>query len=398
MSAEVVVVGGGPAGAAAAWRVASLGHPVTVVDRAVFPRDKPCGDGVTPRAVKLLGDMGLGTELERFHRVDGFRLVTRFGVREQRWAHAKVGLPDHAYVARRGDLDATVLGAARRAGARVIQGRAVDLVRDAGRVRGVVVERDGRREELAAGVVIAADGATSRLARAARLDAAPTAVVGYAARAELRCDRPDDRFLEVYPELLANDELVPAYGWVFPLGDGVVNVGVGFVSTSRSWRSIRVPVLVRQLVDQLPRHWHLGDGDAVLADPSFAGWKLPMGIAVTPLWRPGFMVCGDAAGVAKPFTGAGISKALQSGMLAGEAADRALRTGRLSELASYEREVRALWGRSHRAGARFARMIGSPTVMRAFVRGLGTPAGARAAHVLFSQAIGRDRTPADLRA
>ena len=178
-----------------------------------------------------------------------------------------------------------------------------------------------------AGVVIAADGAMSRLARAAGLATGSRGVIGYAARAERRSDRPDDRFLEVYPELVANDELVPAYGWVFPLGGGVVNVGVGFVTTSRSWRSIRVPVLVRQLMAQLPPEWNLGDGDAVLADPSFAGWKLPMGLTAAPLWRPGLVVCGDAAGVAKPFTGAGISKAIQSGMLAGEAADRAAHHG-----------------------------------------------------------------------
>ena len=367
------------------------------MERAEFPRDKPCGDGVTPRAVKLLRDMGLGDELERFHRVDGFRIVTRFGVREQRWAHANVGLPDHAYVARRTELDAAVLGAARRAGADVVRGRAVDLVCDGGRVRGVAVERGGRRVELRAGVVIAADGAMSRLARAAGLATGSRGVIGYAARAERRSDRPDDRFLEVYPELVANDELVPAYGWVFPLGGGVVNVGVGFVATSRSWRSIRVPVLVRQLMAQLPPEWNMGDGDAVLADPSFAGWKLPMGLTAAPLWRPGLVVCGDAAGVAKPFTGAGISKAIQSGMLAGEAADRAVTTGRLSELASYEHEVRALWGRSHRAGTHFARLIGSPPVMAAFVRALGSPLGARGAHVLFSQAFGRERT-SDLRA
>lgn len=392
---EILVVGAGPGGSSAAWRAATQGRRVLLVDRAEFPRDKPCGDGLTPRGVKLLTDMGLGADLERFHRIDGFRLVTRFGTQEQRWAHSDVGLPDHAYVCRRTELDQMLLDHARAAGSEVRCGVTVSgALVERGRVVGV---ETGDGEQIRAKVVVAADGATSRLARAAGLTGTGRGVAGYAARIEVPLNRPDDHFMEVYPELLINSQLVPAYGWVFPLGQGTVNLGVGFITTSRSWRDIRLGSLLTELLDRLPPAWAAPSATELLALPGFQGWKLPMGISVESLWRPGLVLCGDAAGVAKPFTGAGISKAIQSGLLAGIAADRAIAADDPFLLEQYQREVEALWGRSHRLGTWFGTAIGSPRVMQLLVRTLGTQGGAHTVHRFFSQAV-RRRQPQELRA
>src|SRR3954471_19833085 len=104
---DVLVIGGGPAGAATSYWLAEAGHDVVFVEKKLFPREKTCGDGLTPRAVKALDDMGLSSRLEDFHRYDGLRAVAHGIELELQWPqHPRY--PSHGFVVRRCDLDTMV--------------------------------------------------------------------------------------------------------------------------------------------------------------------------------------------------------------------------------------------------------------------------------------------------
>src|SRR5687768_325453 len=118
---EVLVIGGGPAGASAAYWLARHGHDVTVVERKSFPREKTCGDGLTPRAVHQLGEMGLTEELTKFHRYNGLRATGMGRELELEWPSHPV-YPSHGYVVRRRELDTLVVRNAEAAGARLLEG------------------------------------------------------------------------------------------------------------------------------------------------------------------------------------------------------------------------------------------------------------------------------------
>jgi menaquinone-9 beta-reductase len=162
---DLIIAGGGPAGAAAAWRAASAGARVLVCDKATFPRDKPCGDGLTPRAVRSIGELGLEAELKRFNRIDRLRVHGAARTLDFPWP-ASESFPSHGYVVARTDLDELLLRHAQAAGAEVWEGTAVraPIVED-GMVRGVIVRENGADREVRASAVVAADGASSALAR-----------------------------------------------------------------------------------------------------------------------------------------------------------------------------------------------------------------------------------------
>ena len=133
---EVLVVGGGPAGAATAYWLASAGHDVLVVEKKTFPREKTCGDGLTPRAVRQLHDMGLGERLEDFHRFNGLRALAHGITLELEWPEHP-DLPSFGYVVRRRDLDQMVAEIAVKAGATVWEdAEATAPIIDRGLVRG----------------------------------------------------------------------------------------------------------------------------------------------------------------------------------------------------------------------------------------------------------------------
>lgn len=390
--ADLVVVGGGPAGSAAAITAAAAGHSVILLDRKRFPRDKPCGDGVTPRGVAMLERLGVAAACEAtFHRADGFRIRTSGRSLRRAFPHQRAGLPDHALVARRSVLDLLLIDRARALGVRVLEGtEGVRPVWERGRVTGVATAGGGSADAIRGRIVVAADGATSRIAQALGVRD-PSTVYGFALRTEMRSPGGDDRDLEIFPHLTLNDRTVPGYGWAFPLGDGVMNVGVGFVSMSRS---VRMPL--RQLQEsffaQVPEKWGLEDWRS---NPGWSGWKLLMGLGRTPLWRPGILLAGDAAGAVRPTSGAGISKALRTGFLAGIAVDDALRHDSTDDLSAYEEALRGELGASYRAGRLFARAIARPRVMRAFGSAMTFDAGARLFEDVLSDVVGTDAVARD---
>lgn len=332
MDADVIVVGAGPAGASAAYHLARRGRHVLLLDRTAFPRDKSCGDAVTRAGVALLAEMGALELLPSAWSVRGLRVTMRgHAPREFRDAAAT---GQDGLVVPRAMLDAVLVRLAVAAGAELRQRvRARRLIREDGAVRGV--EAGGR--PLRAPVVIAADGAASALSRQASLTATPRGRLGYALRVYVEGVPGLDDLLEFAAPLTGTGtrHWLPSYGWAFPTGPTSANVGVGLVE--------RVPdARTDHLLAAFMAELRAGD-------PRFGGMRpagprrgAPLRFDFSPqrCWAPGLLLAGDAAGMVSPFTGEGISFALESGKLAAEVADE-----RLDDPDDLSRYARGLSGR-----------------------------------------------------
>jgi geranylgeranyl reductase family protein len=372
-SYDFIVAGGGPAGSSAAWRAATSGAKVLVLDKAVFPRDKPCGDGLTPRAVHSIGALGLENELKAFNRVDKLRVNGAGRQLTFDWPKSNE-FPDHGYVVARTDLDEMLLRHAQASGAEVREGTAaIAPIVENGVVVGVVARHNGTTEEIRSRVVVAADGASSRIGRALGIVAESSRPMGFAMRAIFDAKRPveDDNVIESHLELRdANGALLPGYGWIFPMGRGPsseigrINVGVGFLSTYKGWRDVNNAHLMEAYLKALPRDWGLPDITDLRSSGQLKGWRLPMAFAMTPPWRPGMFACGDAAGVVNPFNGEGISEAVESAVMGTDIALRGLDETGVTDLSEYERQLDEEWGAYYRLGRTFVRIIGNPRAMR----------------------------------
>lgn len=362
---DVAIAGGGPAGSAAAWQAARTGARVIVLDKAAFPRDKPCGDGLTPRAVSFMQKMGLAEEVAKFHRVNGARIFS-----PSEWNLAfprRPGMPDHGHVARRTDLDKLLLERAQAAGADVRQSAEViaPLVDDDGRVTGVTLKGG---EKVVADALIAADGAYSPVKRALKLESQYNGYSAIAIRAEMPVNQPDTDTLDIHLKLTFNGDQLPGYGWLFPLGDGRANVGLGYCTSYKGWHRINAASLFGEFLAGLPRDWELPTIDELKHSKALQAWRLPMGFTAWPPWRPGVLFAGDALGAARPVSGAGISKALQSGLAAGECAISALLNGGPDDFTNYAQRVEADWGREYRRGRFFHKVVGIPAIANAGIK------------------------------
>jgi len=356
---DLAITGGGPAGSAAAWQAAQTGARVVLLDKAEFPRDKPCGDGLTPRAVGYLQKMGLADEVAKFHRVNRAKVFSP-SEWELSFPH-RPGMPDHGHVARRLELDTLLLKNAESAGAEVRQSAEVvgPIVDDDGRVTGVTLKSG---ERLLADAVISADGAYSPVKRALRLDSRYNGYSAIAIRAEMPVNRPDADSLDIYLKLAFQGDQLPGYGWVFPLGEGRVNIGLGYVNSYKKWQQINATQLLGEFLATLPPEWELPPIDELKKSKGLQAWRLPMGFTVWPPWRPGVLFAGDSLGAARPVSGAGISKALQSGLAAGECAIAALTNSGPDDFTNYAQRIKEAWGKEYRRGRYFHKLVGVPAI------------------------------------
>ena len=367
ISTEVLVVGGGPAGAAAGHWLARHGHDVTIVERKTFPREKTCGDGLTPRAVKQLTDMGLADELERFHRFHGLRATGMGRELELEWPEHPV-YPQHGYVVRRRDLDQFVAGNAVKAGATLLEGHeAVRPIVDRGFVRGATVNRDGDEPvDVRAEFTIVADGANSRFGRALGTFRTREWPYGTAIRTYWRSPRHDDPWIESALDVQdRNGNPMPGYGWIFPVGDGTVNIGVGLLSTFRDFKSVNTTHLLDAYAHQIADRWEI-DADRPEARP--VSGRIPMGGSVGPKAGPTYLVVGDAAGSVNPFNGEGIDYAYETGRMAADVVHEALAAGDPTALQRYPKLLDDEYGQYFKVARLFARVIGHPALIRELTR------------------------------
>ena len=367
---DVLVVGGGPAGAATGYWLAEAGHDVLVVEKKTFPREKTCGDGLTPRAVKQLADMGLEDAIARdHHRYDGLRAVAHGITIEMRWPEHPV-YPSHGYVVRRRDLDRMVAEHAVKAGATVWQGaEAVAPVLERGLLAGATIKHtggDGTVEDVHARYVVVADGANSRFGRALGTSRDRSYPQGMAIRGYYESPLHDDPWIE--SALDVRDRAgasLPGYGWIFPVGDGTVNVGIGLLSTFRDWKSVNTSRLMEEWAATAPAYWGLSE-ESRIGDPT--GGRLPMAGSVGPKSGPTFLVVGDAAGAINPFNGEGIDYAYETGRLAADVLDEALRTRSGLALQRYEQTLDREFALYYKVARTFVQLIGRPALMRELTR------------------------------
>ena len=368
--ADVVVVGAGPGGAAAAAHLAARGRDVIVLDKDTFPRDKVCGDGLTPRVIRELLDLGLEDEAHGrapgFKRNRGLRINGGHTTMELPWPELD-DWPNWGGCSTRMVFDETIARTAVQRGAALAQGHAVTrpLWRDPAesRVTGVAWRaRDGREGQVLAPVVIAADGAGGPMAKHLGVHRRPERPMAVAARGYYRSPRSQDEWISSYLDLTdAEGNLLSGYGWVFPLDDGTMNVGLGLLSTSREYQAVNY----RKLLES----WASGmAADGWGTDPSALEGRIrtgpiPMGFNHTPLHQRGVLLVGDSGGMVNPFNGEGISYAMEAAQLAAEVVDAALVTRRTSDLERYDQELRRRIGGYYTLGRVFAELVGNPTVM-----------------------------------
>jgi menaquinone-9 beta-reductase len=366
-STDVLVIGGGPAGASAAYWLAKYGHQVTIVERKSFPREKTCGDGLTPRAVHQLNEMGLGDQLSRFHRYNGLRATGMGRQLELQWPSHPV-YPQYGYVVRRRELDTMVARNAVEAGATLLEGHeALQPIVDRGFVRGAVVQPpDGEPIEIRARYVVVADGANSRFGRALGTFRTREWPYGTAIRTYWETPRHAEPWIESALDVKdRNGNPMPGYGWIFPVGDGTVNIGVGLLSTFREFKSVNTTHLLDAYAHQVADRWEIQPDHPECKATS---GRIPMGGSVGPKAGPSYLVIGDAAGSVNPFNGEGIDYAYETAHMAARVLHEALDAGDPTALQQYPSLLEDEYGEYFKVARLFARVIGRPALMRELTR------------------------------
>lgn len=359
-NADICVIGGGPAGAAVAIRAARAGLRVVVFERAAHGRDKVCGDGLTPRAVAALDE--LKVDWSPAHRIDGLRMIAGRKRRELDWPQTG-RFPSHGAVWPRRRFDAHLVEAAIDAGADVRFGVEALPEMDGP----MVVGARAAGEVLRAPLTVLAAGAQGKAARMVGAIRDPNEPFGLAIRSYAETPRHAERLLEACLALRDdNGTPVPGYGWLFPAGDGTVNIGVGALSTMRGFKKLNLNRLVDLYASMVRDEWSLGP---LLEKPR--AWRLPM--SVLRRSGPGWVAVGDAAGLVNPMNGEGIDYGLESGMLA---VDRFL-ADPVTASSTYDQIIGDRFDGFLRTGRRFSFLIGHPWILNSGLRvAVGTQAAA----------------------
>ena len=347
------MVGGGPAGAAAAVRGAAAGLSVVVCDKATFPRDKTCGDGLTTTALRLLERLGLDPTM-----VEGWERVDEVVLRSPSGRIVELPLPTdglYAAVAPRSTLDAALLDVAARCGAEIRHGAALESIQPSENG----IETTVGEETVTAGYVIAADGMYSTVRRLTGVEG-PHLGEWHAFRQYFT--GVADRRLWVFFE----PDLLPGYAWIFPVAGGRANVGFGL--PRRPGLSVRpMAGQWRDLLERPALREVLGDAEP---EGHHRAWPIPADLGRAPLSSGRVLFTGDAAGATDPMTGEGIAQALLTGILAAEAI--AAGNGDPARVARrYDAAVQHHLARDLRFAAALGRILTSPAGARGAVRAAG---------------------------
>jgi menaquinone-9 beta-reductase len=390
--ADVIVVGAGPSGATTAYYLAQAGLTVLLLEKARFPREKVCGDGLTPRGVKALVAMGVDVGPDSgWLRNKGLRVIGAGMRLELPWPELD-SYPGYGLVRTRASLDETLARRAQAAGVKLFEGVTVTgpVLDDAGQIVGVTAraeasagtgsdhsERDrGSTQTFRARVVVAADGNSSRLSVAMGLRKRDDRPLGVAVRTYYTSPRHDDDYLESWLDLWDGDRLLPGYGWIFGMGDGTSNVGLGLLNTSDAFGNTDYRELLKRWLRSMPEEW--GYVEENRTEP-VRGAALPMGFNRTPHYYRGLLLAGDAAGMVNPFNGEGIAYAMESGEILARTIAQALARPDRDEtervLRGYPQALAETYGGYYALGRLFVQLIGRPQLMRFATRhGMARPA------------------------
>jgi len=380
-SADVIVVGAGPAGSTVATYLARAGIDVLLLEKSVFPRDKVCGDGLTPRGVKQVLALGVDVSGDDWLRNKGLRVVGAGRSLELDWPVLQ-DYPDFGLVRPRRDFDQMLADMAVKAGARLRVGTNVTgpvMDDKSGRIVGVSGKTENGPLSFHAPLVVAADGVSARMALGMGINKRDDRPLGVAVRRYYKSPaKTHDDYLESHLELwdrsnASEPKLLPGYGWIFGLGDGTVNVGLGMLNSSKAFGRTDYRKLLKTWLDGTPEEWGLREENAI---GPIGGAGLPMGFNRTPHYAAGLVLLGDAGGSVNPFNGEGIAYAMESAALAADSVLQALGrpTGpsREAALQGYAAAMKEHLGAYYRLGGMFSTLIGHPSIMATATR-LGLP-------------------------
>lgn len=343
---DVVIVGAGPAGCSAAYFCALKGLDVLLVDKCLFPRDKVCGDSISPRSLKVLERMGLleRMEAERFFRIQGI-IMSSPNLHMMKGDTPKVeGKYDYGYVIPRKIFDHMLLSHVKNKGVDVAEGLEITgLINNGGKVAGVK-SRDGRG--IKSRIVVGADGVYSKVAKNAGIDSADPNHEAIAARAYFDGVQGMEHYIEIH----ADSKIVPGYGWLFPVTDTSANVGVGCIKTYLYQKKKNIKKLFEYFISENP-FVKQKLAKATMTRPLRA-WPERFGSMAENCSADGVLLVGDAAGFVDPGSGEGIYQALRSGELAAEVISYAYSKGDFSRktLKEYERKWKKDFGLDFKYG------------------------------------------------
>jgi geranylgeranyl reductase family protein len=382
--ADVIIVGAGPAGSTAAYYLASAGLDVLVLEKSTFPREKVCGDGLTPRAVRALIGMGIPTGTDDgWVRNQGLRIIGGGARIEMTWPELS-SFPGYGLVRPRLDFDQLLASHAEQAGARILQGVTVTgpvLDDRTGRISGVVTHesaagKNGPQRQFRGRMVVAADGNSSRLSVAMGLRKRDDRPLGVAVRTYYATPRHADDWLEAWLDLWDGDVILPGYGWIFGMGDGTSNVGLGLLNSSGAFQNTDYRALLRRWLAAMPAEWGFTEENRT---QPVRGAALPMGFNRTPHYTRGLLLAGDAGGMVNPMNGEGIGYALEAGEIVArvliQALARPTAAGAERVLQSYPKILRDSYGGYYTLGRVFVDLISKPSFMQFATRhGVKRPA------------------------
>lgn len=378
---DVLIAGGGPAGAATAIALRQRGIDCLLVDRAAFPRDKVCGDVLLPEARAGLRalNLDLSSLQQRTYACTGVRYAGAKGPQVSGDFRTQAG-PQPWWMIRRRDFDDWLLAQACRAGADVVEKTAVaGVIRENGVTTGVTLRSaDGRTRTIKTRVVVGADGASSVVAREVGAFSRPPEHTCLAARAYVRGIRLPAPYLEVF----TTPRVLPGCAWIVPIGPDEANVGIGMVQATAQRLGCTPQAMMDALISESPLLSERLQG----CDPlRLDGWVLPAATEGRRLAGMGWVLVGDAGAMVDPFTGHGIQNAIVAGAMAATAIGDAISTGDLGRLAAYETQCRQAFAPEVDRGWMLQQLHARPRLVDAAIRTCASHPGLRG---LFLSLVG----------
>lgn len=318
---DVLVIGAGPGGCATAARLAALGYDVMIVDSAQFPRDKTCGDGLSPLAVRMLRAMNVLTDVESSgaFRIDRVLIQSPMGGYSRARFHETLGSDDYALAIPRFVLDEILLRHASRHGANVMMRTRIDEVRRIDDKIDIVLARDldsNTEFHIQPNHVVIAVGANIGFLRRNGFQIG-TQGISIGARAYYSVSALALRDYALY----FDHELIPGYGWIFPISDSMANIGIGVLR--RRHTGTATHTLLDAFIARREREGVLRD---VIRQSTVKGYPIRSDYSGQAISGSNWLMIGEAAGLVNPLTGEGIDLALLSGAIAADSIDKGIRS------------------------------------------------------------------------
>lgn len=365
---DVIIVGGGPSGSSCAAFLSKAKKNVLLLDRAKFPRDKTCGDGISGRSVGILKELNLLDEMKKFEHLDMFGVTFSSPNGKIVPVSSKGKGPDPnaspGFVCRREVFDNVLFQNAKKLTTKTIEGFFVqDLIFDGSKVVGVKGTFEGKPMEFRAKIVVGADGASGITAR--RLNSFNDDESHQCAGIRAYYENVGGMGDKI--ELHFVHEALPGYFWIFPLPDGRANVGIGMVVTEMKKKKINLAKVMEEIITKNPIFKVRFANAKRTTD--IKSWLLPMASKRMKLAGEGYLLVGDAASLIDPFTGEGIGNALTSGKFASDVIIEALTENDFSEkkLSEYPKRLFAMIGGEVNTNYRMQKMAASPFLLNLII-------------------------------